>query len=371
MVEQANNRQSTGNFRVLVAGGGTGGHVIPALAIARELSNVHGATVHFVGTARGLEARLVPEAGFPLTLVRAGQFNKVSLGTRVRTLGALPGAVVRCAALMRQFKPHVVLGVGGYASGPAMLAALALRVPMVAYEPNAIPGLVNRRVGRFVANAAVAYPETALYFRKAGVTGVPVRPEIFNIRPLPVEPLRLLVTAGSNGAKIFNETLPNIAADLLRAVPGLTIMHQAGERAFEATLAAYRASGIAEDQVEVHAFLPDMPHQLDLATLVLARAGSTVAELAAAGRPSLLVPFPLAADDHQTRNALAMTTLGAAELLPQRELTPESLLEHLRSLLLDPARLQRMAAAGRAAAWPDALHRIRRMLAVFAPPAHM
>ncbi len=356
-----------GHFRVLIAGGGTGGHVVPALAIARELRDAHGAAVHFVGTARGLEARLVPEAGFPLTLMKVGQLNRVSIGTRVKTLTALPAAIVRCVWLLRALRPHVVLGVGGYASGPAMLAALALRVPILAYEPNAVPGLVNRRIARYVADAAVAYPETARYFRHAEVTGVPVRAEVFATGPLPLEPPCLLVTAGSNGAKVFNETLPGIAADLLQAVPGLRVVHQTGDRGFAATAAAYSANGISKEQVEVCAFVADMPRYLNGATLVLARAGSTVAELAAAGRPSLLVPFPLAADDHQTKNARAMRELGAAELLPQAELTPESLLNRLRSLLLDKARLQSMAEAARAAARPDALWKIGRMLVAFRP----
>ncbi len=355
------------SFRVVIAGGGTGGHVIPALAIACEMRDVYGAEVYVVGTSRGLEARLVPEAGFPLSLIDVGQLNRVSFATRVKTLTALPIAVRRCVSLLRTIKPQVVLGVGGYASGPAMLAARLLRLPMIAYEPNAVPGLVNRWIGRFVQNAAVAFAETARYFRRAEVTGVPVRKEMFCTGPVPLGKPRLLITAGSNGARVFNETLPVIAADLLRSVPGLKIMHQTGVRAFEATLAAYRAAGIGEDQAEVQRFFADMSQQLDAATLVLARAGSTVAELAAAGRPSLLVPFPLAADDHQTKNALAMVKLGAAELLSEAELTPESLLERLRGLLLDHSRLQQMAGHARAAAKPAALHEIGKMLAGFQP----
>ncbi len=364
---QTTGHRSQTTFRVLIAGGGTGGHVIPALAIARELRESHKADVQLIGTARGLEARLVPEAGFPLHLVQVGQLNQVSLATRMRTMTGLPASVFRCAALLRTIRPHVVLGVGGYASGPAMLAALMLRIPMIAYEPNAVPGMVNRRIGRFVANAAVAYPETARYFRRAEVTGVPIRDEIARTGPLQLQPPRLLITAGSNGAKIFNDTMPSIARDLLRSVPGLQIVHQTGERAFDATRAAYLENGLTEADVEIRAFLTDMPRQLKDATLVLARSGSTVAELSAAGRPSLLVPFPLAADDHQTRNAEAMVKLGAAELLPQAELTREVLLTRLRTLLLDTARLQRMSDAARAGSKPDALRRIGQMLAAFRP----
>src|ERR1700734_1272964 len=191
-------------MRVLIAGGGTGGHVIPALAIARELRDAHGAEVWFVGTARGLETRLVPEAGFSLELIRVGQLKGVSLATRARTLFDLPLGVMRCVELLRSFRPDVVVGVGGYASGPAMMAAILLRVPTLAFEPNAVPGLGNRLVGKRVSAAAVNFPETTKYFRSATATGVPVRDEIFAVPDRPLGPARrLLITAGSNGAKIF------------------------------------------------------------------------------------------------------------------------------------------------------------------------
>ena len=165
----------------MIAGGGTGGHVVPALAIGRELRDGHGAEVWFVGTARGLETRLVPEAGFRLELVRSGQLKNVSLATRLRTMMDLPLGVVRCVWLLREFKPQVVVGVGGYASGPAMIAAVLLRIPTLAYEPNAVPGMTNRVVGKRVSAAAVNFAQTAQYFRNAEVTGVPVRPEIFDV----------------------------------------------------------------------------------------------------------------------------------------------------------------------------------------------
>ena len=353
---------NAGVLRVLIAGGGTGGHVIPALAIARELRDRYGAEVKLVGTDRGIETRLVPEAGFPLELIRVGQLANVSFQTRLRTLADLPMGVQRCMSLIRSFRPAVVVGVGGYASGPAMLAAVILRVPTLVYEPNAVPGMVNRRLGRRVSSAAVAFEETTRFFRNATVTGVPVRSEIFLSGALSIDPPRLLVTAGSNGARIFNETLPAIAKDLLADVPGLTIVHQTGERALEATAAAYREFCIQTDRIAVLPFLRDMPQQLERASLVLARSGSTVAELAAAGRPSLLVPFPQAADDHQTRNAMAMVRYGASEMLRQGDLTAASLFNALRDLLLDTSRLQVMANAARAASKPDALERIAAMI---------
>ena len=227
---------------MVIAGGGTGGHVVPALAIGRELRDKHGAEVLFVGTARGLETKMVPEAGFRLELVRSGQLKNVSLATRLKTMADLPLGVLHCMRLLKEFRPQVVVGVGGYASGPAMIAAVLKGIPTLAYEPNAVPGMTNKLLGKRVSAAAVNFDATARFFRNAEVTGVPVRAEIFELpaRPLGAPP-RLLVTAGSNGALIFNETMPKIVGRLLAAVPGLTIVHQSGQRMLEQTRAAYAA----------------------------------------------------------------------------------------------------------------------------------
>jgi len=319
--------------------------------------------VRFVGTARGLETRLVPEAGFALELVRSGQLKNVSLATRARTMLDLPLGVMECVRILRAFRPQVVVGVGGYASGPGMLAAILLRVPTLAYEPNAVPGMTNRWLGRWVSAAAVNFPQTAKYFRNAQVTGVPVRPEIFAIGPRPAGAApRLLITAGSQGARIFNETMPEIAAELLAAVPGLTVVHQAGARHVEATRAAYAARGADAGRWRVEAFLEDMPAQYAAADLVLARSGSTVAELCAAGRASLLVPFAAAADDHQRKNAEVLVQAGAAAMLLERDVTPASLLEQLSGLLRDSQRRAEMAEKARGLARPGALERIAAMV---------
>lgn len=350
-------------LRVMIAGGGTGGHVIPALAIGRELRDAHGAEVRFIGTSRGIETRLVPEAGFPLELVRSGQLKNVSLATRLRTMMDLPVGVARCVSLMRAFRPDVVVGVGGYASGPAMIAAILLGVPTMAYEPNAVPGMTNRLVGKRVRAAAVNFALTAKYFRNAEVTGVPVRPEIFALPARPVgAPPRLLVTAGSNGAQVFNETMPLIVRQLLDEVEGLTIVHQAGPRRLEETRAAYAASGADASRWAVEAFLTDMPEQYAAADVVLARSGSTVAELCAAGKPSLLVPFAAAADDHQRKNAEVLVEAGAAEMLLQREVTPETLRKALVALLKDGPRRAVMAERARSLGKPGALQRIAEMV---------
>jgi len=348
----------------MIAGGGTGGHVMPALAIGRELRDKHGAEVRIIGTARGIESKLVPEAGFELELVRSGQLKNVSLMTKLRTMFDLPLGVLRCVSLMRDFKPQVVVGVGGYASGPAMIAAVLLRVPTLVYEPNAVPGMTNRKLGKYVSAAAVNFPQTAKYFHYTEVTGVPVRPEIFTVpaRPAGGSNLRLLVTAGSNGALVFNETMPKIVKALLDAVPGLTIVHQAGVRRLEQTRAEFAVSGADTSRWVVEAFLTDMPAQYAAADVVLARAGSTVAEICAAGRASLLVPFAGAADDHQRKNAEALVAAGAAQMLLQSEVTAETLLAALMGLLMDEARRAEMAARAKAMARPGALERITAMV---------
>ncbi len=355
------------NLRVLIAGGGTGGHIIPALAVARELVARHGAEILFVGTARGMESRLVPEAGFVLRLIDVGPLKNVSLFTRMQTLARLPKSVADCKELIREFQPGAVFGVGGYASGPGMAAALRLKVPAMAFEPNAMPGLANRLIGRKVQAAAVNFPAALKFFSNAEVTGIPVRPEFFRIRPATGAP-HLLVFGGSQGARIFNTLLPHIAKPLLEAIPGLTVLHQSGLRNFEATQAAYQASGADPARWQVRPFLDDMPAQFARAHLLLSRSGaSTVAEEAASGKPALLVPFAAAADEHQRRNAESMVAAGAAVMLQESEAqTPGRLLSALTELLAHPQRLAAMGAAARTQAHPDAAARIANRLAELA-----
>lgn len=352
-------------MRVLIAGGGTGGHIIPALAVARELVARYQAEILFVGTSRGMESRLVPEAGFQLHLIDVGQLKNVSLVTRLRTMLQLPRSILACKSLIRQFKPNVVFGVGGYASGPAMAAALQSGIPTMAFEPNAMPGLANRLVGKRVQAAAVNFPAAARWFRNAEVSGIPVRPEFFTLSQPTGGPPHLLVFGGSQGARLFNTNLPLIVRPLMDAVPGLTILHQCGARHGETTEAAYHATGADPARWTVRPFLDDMPVRFAQAHLVMARSGaSTVAELAAAGKPSLLVPFAAAADDHQKRNAEAMVQAGAAVMIEERELdSPDKLLRNLIDLLSAPERLAAMSAAARTQAHPGAAERIADRLA--------
>ncbi len=350
-----------GSIRVLIAGGGTGGHIIPALAIAHALrAGEGGAELLFLGTPRGLESRLVPEAGYRLELIEVGQLKGVSLATRARTLLDLPRALLRARELLQSFRPDVVIGVGGYASGPAMAAAVLGGVPTLAFEPNAAPGLANRLVGRWVSAAAVNFGPAARFFRNAEVTGIPVRQAFFAlpVRPTGAAP-HLLVFGGSQGARVLNRTLPAIVKPLLEAVPGLTVLHQAGGRAAEETRAAFAASGAGPERWQVSAFLDDMPTRFGAANLVLARSGaSTVAELCAAGKPSVLVPFPLAADDHQRRNAEVLAEAGAAQVMLEAELTPEKLLGVVTILLRSPERLASMGREAEKLARRDAAEQI-------------
>lgn len=357
-------------LRVLIAGGGTGGHIIPALAVARELVSTHGAEVLFVGTARGMEGRMVPAAGFNLRLIEVGPLKNVSLVTRLRTLFALPRSILACRRLIREFQPNVVFGVGGYASGPAMAAAVQLDIPAMAFEPNAMPGLANRLVGKRVQAAAVNFPAACKWFRNCEVTGIPVRPEFFAIDSSGLESTlatapHLLIFGGSQGAHLFNTILPQIVAELLSAVPGLTVLHQSGMRHLEQTQAAYAVSGADPRRWQVLAFLDDMAVRFAEAHLVMARSGaSTVAELAAAGKPSLLVPFAAASDGHQKRNAEAMVDAGASVYLLEQDLkTPGKLLNALTLLLNSPKQLAAMSAAARIQAHPGAAERIAARLA--------
>src|SRR5437899_10189947 len=219
-------------MRAILAGGGTGGHVIPALAIATELQKLYGAEVLFVGTARGIENRLVPAAGFPLRLIQVGALKNVSLATRLRTVFALPQAVWKARQILSEFRPNVVIGVGGYASGPAMLAAAQRRIPTVAFEPNVVPGFANRLIAPRVSAAAVHFPETARYFRRSEVTGVPVRQAFFDIAPSSDrdEKATLLVFGGSQGTHAINHIVMESAAALRVRGPDIPIVHPPGSR---------------------------------------------------------------------------------------------------------------------------------------------
>ena len=348
-------------MRAILAGGGTGGHVIPALAIADQLKKTYNAEVLFIGTARGIENRLVPAAGYPLQLVRVGALKNVSLTTRLKTAFDLPRALWDAGRMLNEFAPDVVIGVGGYASGPAMLSAVVKHIPTVAFEPNVVPGFANRLVARFVSGAAVHFEETAKYFRHGEVTGVPVRHAFFEIQPKRGGTLTLLVFGGSQGAHAINEAMFRCLKVLLREAPGIHIIHQTGERDYNDARAAYGALG---ESAEVFKFIEDMPAAFARADLVVCRSGaSTVAEITAAGKPAVFVPFPRAADDHQRINAEALARHGAAVVVEESKLEGVWLAETIAALLQDPRRLHQMGQSAKELAHPNAASDIAALAA--------
>jgi len=359
-------------MRIVIAGGGTGGHVIPALAIAQQLKKQFAAEVLFIGTARGIETRLVPQAGFPLELIKVGALKNVSLLTRAKTMFDLPRALWSSGRMLSDFDPDVVIGVGGYASGPAMLAAIRRRIPTLAFEPNVVPGFANRLVARWVSAAAVHFEETCEYFPNCRVTGVPVRQAFFEIQSPPLLARRptLLVFGGSQGAHAINQAMIESLGGLKQRIPGIHIIHQTGQRDYETVLAAYQRFGMTmtgEAPVatfgEVHKFIDDMPGTFAHADLLVCRSGaSTVGEITAAGKPAIFVPFPRAADDHQNVNARALERAGAAVVVEESNLGAAYLVDTISALLSDPNNLQSMSAAAKSLAHPKALEEIAAMV---------
>ena len=342
-------------MKLLIAGGGTGGHVIPALTVAREFCRrQEGREVLFVGTARGVEARRVPAAGFPLELLRVGALQGQSSLARLKTLAGLPKAIAQSISLLNQFRPNVVLGVGGYASGPMMLAAALRGVPLALYEPNAHPGLANRWVARFARRAFVNFAEAEKSFGEAKTvqTGIPVRAEFFSIVPKPHRPpYTVLVFGGSQGARSLNravvEALPLLAHSPALAQTPVRLLIQTGQSEYNRVVEAVKTfPGPAPDcRHEVHAFMDRMWEAFAQADLVICRAGATsVAELAAAGRAAVLVPYPAAANQHQLRNAEALEKLGAARLLLDQDLSGERLCKLLGELLGDAQQSEKLGA---------------------------
>lgn len=342
---------------VVIAGGGTGGHVFPGLALAQALRRRDPAReIGWIGARSGLEATLVPRAGLPLTLLPMGGLLGRGVLQRLVALAQAGLAYLRCLGRFLRRRPSLAVGVGGYASGPAVLAAATLRVPTLLLEQNAVPGATNRWLSRVARAAAVSFPETqdALACR-AVLTGNPVRPEMAAVPPREPGPVRrILVFGGSRGARQINRAFAAAAPELARTE--LAFTHQTGEADRALVEEAYGSAGL---RAEVHDFLHDMPERIAEADLVVCRAGATtVAELAAAGRAALYIPFPHATHDHQRANARRMTEAGAAELLDPDALTPETLVSALSRLAADPAAVDRMGRRARSLARPDAAERI-------------
>ncbi len=340
---------------VIIAGGGTGGHIYPGIAIAQEFKRRDADTrVLFVGTARGLETKIVPREGFELHLIEVAALKRVSLLKRIKSLLLLPKSFLAVRSLIQEVRPDVVIGVGGYASGPVVLMASLMGVPTLVAEQNALPGFTNRVLARFVKAAAVTFDEAKKFFGdKAVITGNPVRAEFFSVLPKAVtEQTHLFITGGSQGARAINLAMIDALPLLVEEKDKLSITHQTGESDYDKVRAAYLELGW---RVEVKPFVEKMVEEFAKADLVMTRAGATtVAELAAAGKPALMIPFPFAADDHQRKNAEAVERAGAGRMLLQAELTPERLAQELLWLIRDPQQLARMAEASKKLGHPDA-----------------
>lgn len=347
--------------RVAIMAGGTGGHVFPALAVARTL-RAQGAEPFWMGTRAGLEARLVPEQGFDIEWLNIQGLRGKGLGTRLAGPWRLAMALREAAAILRRRDPAVVLGMGGFVSGPGGLMAWRQGRPLVIQEQNSIPGLTNQWLARVADRVFEGFPGSFPPARQAVACGNPVRSDILQLPP-PLERFagrdgqqpRLLVLGGSLGARTLNWMVPRSLA-LLPEDQRPEIWHQAGERTLSEAREAYGVAGV---QASVQPFVRDMASAYAWADLVICRAGAlTVAEIAAVGLPAIFVPYPYAVDDHQVSNADYLVKAGGAYVLRESELSPDALAGFLRELVSNPARRLAMAEANRARAWPEATTRI-------------
>lgn len=353
-------------MRVLIAGGGTGGHLYPGIALARELQRRDPSThVSFVGTATGIEARVVPREKFPLDLIRVAGLKGKSRIDRVKGFVLLPVAAIDAWRVVSTQRPDVVVGVGGFASGPVLAIAALRGYPTMLLEQNALPGITNRILARIVRAAAVNFEAALAYFPRTGfVAGNPVRPEFFpapneeaNDRfTRPRDAARILVFGGSQGSHAINVAMVAAAARLAAAGIRPAITHQTGERDLDLVHTAYERAGLA---ARVEAFIFEIDREMKAADVVICRAGATtLAELAASATPSILVPLPTATDDHQRKNAEVFAKTGGAIVIEERDLKGEALTDALKALATDPQRRARMSAAARTLSRPDAAQRI-------------
>ena len=349
-------------MRILFAGGGTGGHLYPGIAVADELRRRDPATVvSFVGTARGLESRVVPALGLPLDLIRSAGLKGKSLVALLRGLALLPLSALDAWRVLSSRRPDVVVGVGGYSSGPVLLLAALRGLPTLLMEQNTAPGFTNRQLAPWVRAAALSYEETLQYFPGKGVvTGNPVRREFLQALEAGDDAarndgeVRVLIVGGSQGARAINDAMIAAAPRLART--RLVLTHQTGERDLTRVREGYAAAGVA---ATVEPFFHDMNARMRAADVLVARAGaSTLAELTVLGRASVLVPLPTAADDHQRKNARVLAAAGAAEVIEERDLSGAALADVLTALAGDPARRATMAGRARSLGRPDAAARV-------------
>jgi len=349
--------------KLLIAGGGTGGHVFPAVAIAEEwLSRGEEREVVLVGTQRGIEMKLVPQAGLPLETIRVAGLKGKGGTTLVKNLGLLGTGLADAFGVLKRHRPGVAFGVGGYAAGPMLLATWLRAIPNVIFEPNAEPGLTNKVLAHLAKRIATGYEVSAQgWGEKAVVTGCPVRPQFFSIAARkPEKPFRLLVTGGSQGALPINRAFVAAAERLAARKAELQIVHQTGERDYNEVRAAYARCEFA---AEVSPFLTNMAERFAWADIIVCRAGAiTAAEVAAAGKAAIFIPFGRATDSHQLRNAQEMVNGGAGRLIPEPELTAERLAREIFSLLDQPGDIEELATKARSLAHPYAAREIVNLI---------
>ena len=349
--------------KLLIAGGGTGGHVFPAMAIAREwLSRGSEREVVLVGTKRGIEMKLVPQAGLPLETLRVAGLKGKGGGTLLKNLFKLAPAMLDAARVFKKHKPVAAFGVGGYAAGPMLLTTWMRGIPNVIFEPNAEPGFTNKSLARISKRIATGYEISArTWGAKAVVTGCPVRPEFLTIaQRMPQKPLRVLITGGSQGALPVNRAFVDAMNFLATRKNEISIVHQTGERDYDAVRTAYARHEIL---AEVVPFLSNMPERFEWADIIVCRAGAiTAAEVAAAGRAAIFIPFGRATDSHQVRNAQEMAKQGAGRVITEAELTGERLSKEIFALLDSPQQIERMSMAARSLSWPNAARDIVNLI---------
>ncbi len=344
----------------LMAGGGTGGHVIPAIAVARELRRM-GCQVLFVGTERGVESRMVPAAGFRLEKIRVGGIKNLGIATRIVSLWRLVSETFGQFARFGEWQPAAVFSMGGYVAGPPVLAALLRGVPVVVMEPNAVPGFTNRHIARWVKRALISFEETRRFFPKGRteLTGRPVREDFFALPPKSGGEFTVLITGGSQGSRTLNEAARQSWPLFRSAGLPIRFIHQTGTAMYPSISADFEKSGMAGEVAE---FIADMAEAFGRADLVVCRSGGTVSELAAAGKPSILIPYPFAADQHQLKNAEAFARAGAALMFLDRDWNGQRFFESVSGLYADRVRLEAMGEAARKLARPGAARRAAEIL---------
>ncbi|HVF30187.1 MAG TPA: undecaprenyldiphospho-muramoylpentapeptide beta-N-acetylglucosaminyltransferase, partial [Pyrinomonadaceae bacterium] len=340
-------------MKVLIAAGGTGGHIYPGIAVAKEIMRRDAASdVRFVGTTRGLETRIVPENGFQLSLINSAGLKNVGIVGKLKGLALLPKSFLEARTLLKEFKPDVVVGAGGYVSGPVLMTASLMSIPTLVMDSNALPGFTNRRLAMFVDKAALTFEEAMPFFGKKGiVTGNPVRREFFEIDdPESTDKVRLLIFGGSQGARAINKAI--VDALPLLDKDRIEVTHQTGDVEFEKVREGYERAGVKAD---IRQYISEMVSEFAKTDLIICRAGATTcAELAAAGKASIMIPLPTAADDHQRKNAEAMQRAGASRMILQKDLNGETLAKEIKKLTASPEAIAQMESSAKKLARRDA-----------------